>query len=55
MDLIRRHKDWRQFGSSWHNWQITKILEGVPKHFVAQTKGDILGDFDHTHPCGGGG
>ena len=22
---------------------------------VAQTKGDILGDFDHSHPCGGGG
>ena len=25
------------------------------KDFAAQTKGDILGDFDHTHPCGGGG
>ena len=27
-------------------------MEGVPKDFVAQTKGDIFGDFDHTHPCG---
>ena len=30
-------------------------MEGVPKSFVAQTKGDILGDFDHTHLCGRGG
>ena len=33
---------------------FTTILEGVPKDFAAQTKGDILGDSDHTHPCGGG-
>ena len=30
-------------------------MEGVPKDFAAQTKGDIFGDFDHMHPCGGGG
>ena len=26
-----------------------------PKDFAAQTKGDIRGDFDHTHPCERGG
>ena len=27
----------------------------VDEDFAAQIKGDILGDFDHTNPCGGGG
>ena len=27
-------------------------MEGVPKDFASQTKGDIFRDFDHTHPCG---
>ena len=33
----------------------TTILEGVQKDIATQTKGDIRGDFDHTHPCERGG
>ena len=36
-------------------WENLVVVGIVDEDFAAQTKGDILGDFDHTHPCGGGG
>ena len=35
-------------------WENLVVVGIVDEDFAAQTKGDILGDFDHTHPCGGG-